>query len=80
MMSNSELDARRERLLDQVFAARTLPQIDLAKQSLRTWLREHPDELGMADAFEALSHFEDYALQQQEDLSLSEPVIAAPVA
>jgi hypothetical protein len=48
--------------VDQVFAARTVPKIDIAKQALRTWLQEHPDEPGMAGAFEALSHFEDYAL------------------
>jgi hypothetical protein len=60
-MSKVALDTARERLLDQVFAARTLPQIAAAKQALRDWLAEHPDEPGMADAFEVLSHQEDFA-------------------
>jgi hypothetical protein len=64
-MKKVGLDTARKRLLDQVFAARTLAEIDTAKQALRDWLSEHPDEPGMADAFEILSHQEDFAQAQE---------------
>jgi hypothetical protein len=41
-----------------VFLARTLAEITAAKQALRDWLTEHPDEPGMADALEVLAHQE----------------------
>jgi hypothetical protein len=52
------LGTDRERLLDEVFAARTLGEIAVAKQALRGWLTAHPDEAGMADALEVLSYQE----------------------
>lgn len=64
-MQATEFDAARERLMDQVLDARSLEEIAAAKQALRTWLIEHPDEPGMADAFEVLSHREDYARSQE---------------
>lgn len=54
-------ETTREELLDQVFAARTLAKIVQAKQALQDWLAQHPDDPGMADAFEVLSHQEDFA-------------------
>jgi hypothetical protein len=68
-MSASQIDVAREQLLDQVFQARTLSEIGQAKLALRSWLEAHPDEPGMADAFEALSHFEDFASQPANGLS-----------
>lgn len=65
-MPKDRLDTVRERLLGQVFAARTLSEIAQAKQALRDWLAEHPDEPGMADAFEVLSHQEDFARREVE--------------
>ena len=58
-------DAARERLLDQVFDARTADEIAAARAALISWLDGHPDEPGMADAFEVLSHREDMANEQQ---------------
>jgi len=46
----------RERLLDQVFDALTLVEITTARTALHAWIRAHPNEQGMSDAFEALSH------------------------
>jgi hypothetical protein len=48
-------------LFDQVLDARTPEEIIAAKEALRAWLAEYPDELGMRDAFELLSHREDFA-------------------
>jgi hypothetical protein len=44
-----------------VFAARTREEIAAAQQALRDWLVLHPDEPGMADAFEILAHQEEAA-------------------
>lgn len=64
-VSEITLDQAREQLLDQVFAAHTLEAVAYARLSLRQWLHEHPEEQGMRDGFEALSHQEDY-LEAQE--------------
>jgi hypothetical protein len=58
-------DTERERLLDQVFAARTLAEVAAAQQALRDWLAAHPEETGMADAFELLFHQEEFAREQE---------------
>jgi hypothetical protein len=65
MMHTSDIDLAREALLDQVFDARSLAEIAAAKQALRDWLAAHPEETGMADAFEVLSHQEDFAREQE---------------
>jgi hypothetical protein len=74
-MIKADIDAAREELISRVLGARTLPEITEAKEELRAWLSEHPDEPGMADGFEALSHREDFARMQEE--SASEPKAAA---
>jgi hypothetical protein len=65
-MDKSQRDAARAGLVEQVFAARTLAEIAAAKRALRDWLAAHPDEPGMADAFEVLSHQEDFARGEVE--------------
>jgi hypothetical protein len=59
-----------------VFAARTLAEINRAKQVLRDWLAEHPEDTGMTDALEVLSHLEDFA--RAEEVGSDAP--ASPVA
>ncbi len=70
------LDQAREQLLDQVFAADTLEAVARARTSLRQWLYEHPDEQGMRDGFEALSHREDYLETQEITSAASFPEAA----
>lgn len=60
-MQEADRDFAREELLNQMMEARTLPQIEAAKQALRCWLEQYPEEPGMADGFEMLSHREDWA-------------------
>ena len=48
------LNEARDRVTDQVLQANTLPEIEVAKQVLRDWLKAHPDEQGMRDGFEQL--------------------------
>jgi hypothetical protein len=69
-------DAERETLLDQIVEARTLTEIAAAKEALHAWLQKHPDEPGMADAFEVLSHREDFARQQVPHAEPSRTVVA----
>ena len=48
------LTEARDRVTRQVLSARTLSEIEAAKQVLRDWLKAHPDESGMRDGFEQL--------------------------
>jgi hypothetical protein len=57
----SSVDEARERLSNQIFSARTITEIMDAEIALRQWLYEHPDEPGMTDGFEVLSHMRDFA-------------------
>ena len=74
------LDEARERLIDQVLDAVTLSEVIAAQQSLRQWLEDHPDEPGMADGFELLSHREDFASDRgAESIAVAEEAVKAPV-
>ena len=68
--TDSDMDLARDRLSDQVFRAHTLAEIAEAREALRQWMRDYPDEPGMADGFEVLSHAQDYA---DEDRVRDEP-------
>ncbi len=57
-------DLNRERLTNQVLDATTLQEISAARQALRDWIRNYPDEEGMSDAFEQLSLLEDIAREE----------------
>jgi hypothetical protein len=55
----------RERLFRGILAACTLDEVLAAKEALSTWLDAHPDDVGMEDAFEILSHREEAAVARQ---------------
>jgi hypothetical protein len=57
----------RQRVLNLALDARTLPEIEAATQELRTWLREHPEDVGMPEAFEGLSLLRDIAEEQEAE-------------
>ena len=44
----------RDMVANQVLSARTLPEIEAAKQVLRAWMKDHPEEQGMREGFEQL--------------------------
>jgi hypothetical protein len=44
----------RQRVLRQALSATTLLEIETATRELRQWVAEHPDDLGIVDAFEQL--------------------------
>lgn len=58
-MPDASSNPKREALLNQVFAARTLAEVAAAQQALRDWLDQHPGDAGLVDAFEILSHQEE---------------------
>lgn len=53
-------DPTRKRLITQMFSANTLAEAVAAIEALKQWRREHPDDLGIVDGGEVLSHFKDY--------------------
>lgn len=61
-----EIDRAREALTEQVLDATTLPEVLAAMQALRVWIREHPEDEGMSDAFEQLSQMKDIAEEQEK--------------
>lgn len=60
-MSISETNAEREELITQVLSARALSEIASAEQALSRWLEQHPEDVGLEDAFEQLSLLRDCA-------------------
>ncbi len=50
----------RERVLTLAHEASTLEEVESAAAALRRWMQEHPQDRGIRDAFEPLSHLEDY--------------------
>ena len=58
----------RERILDQVLDARTLPEIATAIELLRDWVRQNPADTGIREAFEGLSLMRDIAHEQEAEM------------
>ncbi len=63
----------RERLIEQVTCAQSLSQVKEAQQALRQWMRDHPEERGMRDGFELLSHLQDEYEAQEAEYSTQLP-------
>jgi len=55
----------RKRLITQVLDATTLAEVSAATMALSQWMDAHPDDWGMADAFEQLSMMQDIAEEQE---------------
>lgn len=51
---NTDIDQAREQVTKIVLSARTLSEIENAKQVLREWMKAHPEEQGMRAGFEQL--------------------------
>jgi hypothetical protein len=57
----------RQRILDQALDARTLVEIEKATQALREWVRCHPEDVGIQEAFEGLALMRDIAEEQEAE-------------
>ena len=60
-------NSQRQCILNQALDARTLPEIAVATQELREWVRQHPDDIGITEAFEGLSLMRDIAEEQEAE-------------
>jgi hypothetical protein len=63
----SNLDRAREALREQVLDATTLKEVLAAQQALREWIKAHPEDVGMSDAFEQLSLMQEIAEEQKAE-------------
>lgn len=73
-------NADRERLIEQALNASTLPEIRQVTQDLQHWTRAYPQDLGITDAFEVLSHKQDYAEEREQKAELQEAITASRTA
>lgn len=62
-----EIEMARERLVNQVLDATTLPEIAQATQALRFWLRDHHEDVGLTDGFEQLAMMQEAAEWQERE-------------
>lgn len=74
------INLERDILTEQVLDATTLPEITAAKQALRDWIKAHPEDAGMRDAFEQLYLLEEIALSQQAKANCSATSLDEPVS
>ena len=63
---NAETTLARQIVIERVLDAKALPEIDVAREALRAWLRAHPDDDGIKEAFDQLSLMEDIASDEME--------------
>jgi hypothetical protein len=69
---NTEHDIKRELLTEQVLDATTLPEISAAKQALRDWIAQFPEEADyMRDGFSQLYLLEEIAREQEAEAQQS---------
>ena len=60
--------------MNQALKARTLLEVALANLEMDRWVAEHPEDLGIRDAYEVLDIMQEIAeFQQQEELSRRSP-------
>jgi hypothetical protein len=59
-------DPRRAYLLETVRCADTLSEVEKAIAELRQWIQQYPEDIGIRDAFEPLSHRKDFLLAGSE--------------
>ncbi len=76
-MNTEDINQARERVINQVLDATTLPEIEAARHILREWMMAHPEEQGMRDGFEQLSLMQDIAEAEETQNTQGERSIAA---
>ncbi len=70
-LSNLVQGPERQHILKQVLDARTLEEIDTVSEQLRQWVRMHPEDVGIREAFEGLSLLRDIAEEQEAERTLA---------
>ena len=62
-------DEERNRIARQAMRATTMPEVILATRELDQWVDDHPDDLGIIDAYEILENMKEGAEDQQAERS-----------
>lgn len=57
----------REEILNHALRARTFAEIAAANLEMDQWVSEHPDDLGIRDAYEALDNMQEIAEYQEAE-------------
>ena len=65
-MNYSE-DGERNRIMHQALRARTLAEVTYATRELDQWVDDHPDDIGIIDAYEVLENMKEIAEFQQAE-------------
>lgn len=55
----------RDRIMNQALRARTFAEIAAANREMGRWVSDHPDDLGIQDAYEVLDNMQEIAEFQQ---------------
>lgn len=76
-MNTEDINQARERIINQVLDATTLPEIEAARHILRQWMAAHSEEQGMRDGFEQLSLMQDTAEAEEAQSAPGEMNTAA---
>jgi len=63
----STAQTAREALTEQVLDATTLAEVLTAQRALQEWIKAHPEDEGMSDAFEQLSLMQEIAEEQEAE-------------
>ncbi len=64
---NYAKDGERHRIMHQAMRATTLAEVTLATRELDRWVDDHPDDLGIMDAYEVLENMKEIAEFQQAE-------------
>jgi hypothetical protein len=67
-------NTERERIIEQALSAFTLSEIRQATQELQQWTRTYPQDFGIVDTFEILSHKQDFAEEWEQGADTWEAV------
>lgn len=68
--------AERERIIEQALSASTQPEIRQATQELQQWTHTYPQDFGIVDTFEVLSHKQDFAEEREQRTKTREAATA----
>lgn len=60
-------DKERNRIASQALRATTLAEVTHATRELDQWVDDHPDDLGIMDAYEVLENMKEIAESQQAE-------------
>ncbi len=69
----------RERIIEQALSASTSSEIRQATQELQQWTRTYPQDFGIVDTFEVLSHKQDFAEEREQRAETREAATAGHV-